>query len=357
MKQSVLIHFFKKPTAVSGNAMPTARVSTENVSIQSRPSTIRKATDSADSLGEYEQPKKLRAFQPGWLGDFGWLRLDKVNGLMYCIACREFEHLVPTGLRTLIDGDDKYRRWTLVTHGRSKNHSKCMDAYKAKEEPRESPLAILQRKMSAKQREQYSILFNTAYQVAMRNWSFRDFEAACRLQLKNGLLVGDNYMNTHGCRDFIDSIAHIQRLETIKGLTQCRFFSLRADGSTDRSIAEQEAVYVRYVVNGEPVNKFIGLEEVEQSTSDRTLAAIDNSLATYAGVSMDMQKEKLVNINLDGAPVNMGVHNGVGVLQQRRIGNWVTVTHCVNHNLELAILDLRKDEPYLASFETTLKVI
>ena len=110
MKQSVLIHFFKKPTAVSGNAMPTACVSTENVSIQSRPSTIRKATDSTDSLGEYEQPKKLRAFQPGWLGDFGWLRLDKVNGLMYCIACREFEHLVPTGLRTLIDGDDKYRR-------------------------------------------------------------------------------------------------------------------------------------------------------------------------------------------------------------------------------------------------------
>ena len=143
----------------------------------------------------------------------------------------------------------------------------------------------------------------------------------------------------------------------MKGLTQCRFFSLRADGSTDRSIAEQEAVYVRYVVNGEPVNKFIGLEEVEQSTSDRTLAAIDNSLATYAGVSMDMQKEKLVNINLDGAPVNMGVHNGVGVLQQRMIGDWVTVTHCVNHNLELAILDLRKDEPYLVLFGTTLKVI
>ena len=83
MKQSVLSHFFKQSTAVSGNAMPTAHVSTENVSIQSRPSTIRKATDSADSLGEYEQPKKARAFQPGWLGDFGWLRLDKVNGLMY----------------------------------------------------------------------------------------------------------------------------------------------------------------------------------------------------------------------------------------------------------------------------------
>ena len=67
MKQSVLSNFFKQPTAVSSNAMPTVHVSTENVSIQSRPSTIRKATGSADSLGEYEQPKRLHAFQPGWL--------------------------------------------------------------------------------------------------------------------------------------------------------------------------------------------------------------------------------------------------------------------------------------------------
>ena len=68
MKQSVLSKSFKQPTAVSGNAMTTTHVSTENVSIQARPSAKRKATDSADSLGEYEQPKRLREFQPSWLG-------------------------------------------------------------------------------------------------------------------------------------------------------------------------------------------------------------------------------------------------------------------------------------------------
>ena len=135
MKQSVLSKFFKQPTAVSGNAGPTSHVSTEDVSIQPRPSAKRKASGPADSLGEYEQPKKLRPFQPGWLGDFGWLRYDKVNGVMYCLACREFAHLIPTGYRTLIDGDDKFRRWTLVTHSGTNNHSKCMDAYKAKVAP------------------------------------------------------------------------------------------------------------------------------------------------------------------------------------------------------------------------------
>ena len=72
---------------------------------------------------------------------------------------------------------------------------------------------------------------------------------------------------------------------------------------------------------------------------------------------MYTQKQKLVNINLDGAAVNMGIYKGVGVLQQRRCGAQVTVTHCIYHNLELALLDLRKEEPYLDMFEKILKVV
>ena len=68
------------------------------------------------------------------------------------------------------------------------------------------------------------------------------------------------------------------------------------------------------------------------------------------------QKDKLVNMNLDGAAVNMGVYNGVSTRQQMRCGTQVTVTHCVNHNLELCLLDLRKEEPYLDTFEKTLEV-
>ena len=61
-------------------------------------------------------------------------------------------------------------------------------------------------------------------------------------------------------------------------------------------------------------------------------------------------------MNLDGAAVNMGIYNGVSTLQQHRCGDQVTVTHCINHNLELALMDLRKNKPYLDIFEKTLKV-
>ena len=39
------------------------------------------------------------------------------------------------------------------------------------------------------------------------------------------------------------------------------------------------------------------------------------------------------------------------------IGAHLTVTHCINHGLELAILDLCKDDPYLKEIDSTLKVI
>ena len=110
-------------------------------------------------------------------------------------------------------------------------------------------------------------------------------------------------------------------------------------------------------MNGVPVNKFVGLEEVEHSTADGVLGAIDSCLKKRVGVLMGTQMEKLVNINLDGAAVNMGVYNGVGAIQRARCGGQVTVTHCINHNLELALMDLRKDEPYLDIFEKTLKVL
>ena len=106
-----------------------------------------------------------------------------------------------------------------------------------------------------------------------------------------------------------------------------------------------------------PVNKFVGLEEVEHSTAEGVLGAIDSCLKKRVGVLIETQKEKLVNMNLDGAAVNMGVHNGVGPIQRARCGGQVMVTHCINHNLELALMDLRKDEPYLDVFEKTLKVL
>ena len=120
-----------------------------------------------------------------------------------------------------------------------------MDAYNAKRVPQETPMAKLRRKLTSQQQDKLVHLFNTAHSVAMHNWSLKDFKPLCELQVKNGVLMGDNYLNHVGATNFIDSIAEVQRQDTMRSLAQSRFFSIRADGSTDRSIIEQEAVYVR----------------------------------------------------------------------------------------------------------------
>ena len=95
------------------------------------------------------------------------------------------------------------------------------------------------------------------------------------------------YQNTHGAKTFVQSIAHVQRQETVNGINSCRFFSVLADGSTDRSVAEQKCVYVRYVVKGVPVSKFVGLEELENANADGVLTAINNALGKCTGVDLD----------------------------------------------------------------------
>ena len=47
---------------------------------------------------------------------------------------------------------------------------------------------------------------------------------------------------------------------------------------------------------------------MEDATANGVLSAIDNVLQTRAGVSVEVQRKKMVNHNLDCAAVNMGVY-------------------------------------------------
>ena len=161
----------------------------------------------------------------------------------------------------------------------------------------------------------------------------------------------------HRAKMFLKYIAEVQRDATRQLIQQCRFFSVMADGSTDRSIAEQESIYIRLVIEGEPINLFVGLQELASGDSSGVLLAVDTALQNKAGISLDMQRNMMVNVNLDGASVNMGVYNGLAACLQDRNGPHVTCTNCINHRLELTILEVRKDEPYVNTFETVVKSI
>ena len=277
---------------------------------------------------------------------------------MWCGVCYENRHLIQNEDMRMVDGTNNFRKHVVDRHGIRQSHGKIMSLKAVQERPDETPLSRLQKKLDSKNQERFRVLFNSAHCTAKQDWSLNSFTSLIELQGKNGLHVGENYWsNIHGPKMFINSIAEVQRMETRRTLQECRFFSVMADGSTDRSIAEQEAVYIRCVVDGTPVNKFVGLQELEVADAAGVLTAVDQVLENHAGISVDTQRHKMVNVNLDGASVNMGIYNGVAAQLQRRNSHHVAVTHCINHGLELAILDIRKEEPYITEFESSLKVL
>ena len=135
-----------------------------------------------------------------------------------------------------------------------------------------------------------------------------------------------------------------------------RFGSMSSDTSDDNSHASQESIFFRVVVNGSPKNIFIALEDLDFQDAHNLWEQIKQRLSA-AGLTVEVLKKKLVAVCFDGASVNMGVLNGMQALVKRDIGEWVLVVHCVNHNFELALLDMKKEDTYLQEFEEIIKTL
>ena len=68
---------------------------------------------------------------------------------------------------------------------------------------------------------------------------------------------------------------------------------------------------------------------------------------------IDQYLRRLISVCCDGASINMGKHNGVAT-QLKRLRPWLLVIHCINHRLELAIMDGFKTD---AAFSEVNKIL
>lgn len=155
----------------------------------------------------------------------------------------------------------------------------------------------------------------------------------------------------------MESIAAVEKKRCQKEIENARFLCVLSDGSTDKSITEQEAVYVRFTgSNGRPSTHFADLVAVTSADAAGVTAAIQKGLQTV-NVDETVLKKKLACCNFDGASVMMGKKSGVAKRLQDIAQRPVCIIHCVAHNLELAVLDAIKQTPYLVTFEETVKSI
>ena len=252
-KQPSVLSFFKKGSVSSaevssslGRVAPTLSVAS---SCKKRPADEDAVAYSKQQRLDYELNKRERLYKKSWEKDNPWLAYDEKKDIMWCTVCYEFRHLVleinPNENMSMVDGCNQFRKPVVDRHGSRKSHVICISRKAAKVNPADTPLAKIQRQLNAKDQERFRVLFNSAHCTAKQDWSINSFKSLIELQAKNGLYVGENYWtNHHGPKMFLQHIAIVQRMATKQVLKECRFFSVMADGSTDRSIAEQVIVYI-----------------------------------------------------------------------------------------------------------------
>lgn len=120
------------------------------------------------------------------------------------------------------------------------------------------------RNMNSQIQEKLTKLFNSAYFISKENLAFAKFPELCKLQMKNGLDLGETYLNDHRCKEFIQSISTVMKNDLHNQITsrQPFFFSCRSDQAVDFGVIEKEIVFIRTLENGLAVNKYAMIQQV-----------------------------------------------------------------------------------------------
>lgn len=77
------------------------------------------------------------------------------------------------------------------------------------------------------------MLFNTAFYVASEGLAFKKFPGLLDLQEKNGLDIGARYRTEKKCKEFVSTIASVERERISDEVHNAQFICVLADGSTD----------------------------------------------------------------------------------------------------------------------------
>ena len=128
-------------------------------------------------------------------------------------------------------------------------------------------------------------------------------------------------------------------------------FALMVDESKDIRKVEQLSIVVRYYLNGAIYERFLGFHAAENLDAKSLFTYIK---AVLAKCNIDIHK--CVAQTYDGASVMSGHCNGVQALLQSEVPQ-ATYIHCLNHKLNLVIVDVCKGIKSAAHFFDLLQML
>ena len=134
--------------------------------------------------------------------------------------------------------------------------------------PTDSAIFRSLQKMNDKDRETVTKLHDIAFYVALHNLPFTQFEQLINLEKLHNVPFSGAYENETACRNFIlDTSDYLFEENMKKKLELVNFISILCDGSTDKSITEQEAIFVVFL---DPVTNFPSLKFFEVAAPEKS---------------------------------------------------------------------------------------
>ncbi|XP_053922880.1 PR domain-containing protein 11 isoform X4 [Cuculus canorus] len=308
-------------------------VSNEMIAATDEPSKMSSATG-----------RRIRRFKQEWLKKFWFLRYSPTLNEMWCHVCRQYT-VQSSRTSAFIIGSKQFKIHTIKLHSQSNLHKKCLQLYKLRMHPEKTEEMC----------RNMTLLFNTAYHLALEGRPYYDFRPLAELLRKCELKVVDQYMNEGDCQILIHHIARALREDLVERIRQSPFLSIILDGQSDDLLADTVAVYVQYTSSdGPPATEFLSLQELGFSTTDSYLQALDRA---FSSLGIRLQDEKpTIGLGVDGANITASLRANL-FMTIRKTLPWLLCLPFMVHRPHLEILDAisGKELPCLEELENNLK--
>ncbi|XP_062431851.1 PR domain-containing protein 11 isoform X2 [Rhea pennata] len=301
------------------------------------------ATDEPSKMSS-ATGRRIRRFKQEWLKKFWFLRYSPTLNEMWCHVCRQYT-VQSSRTSAFIIGSKQFKIHTIKLHSQSNLHKKCLQLYKLRMHPEKTEEMC----------RNMTLLFNTAYHLALEGRPYYDFRPLAELLRKCELKVVDQYMNEGDCQILIHHIARALREDLVERIRQSPFLSIILDGQSDDVLADTVAVYVQYTSSdGPPATEFLSLQELGFSTTDSYLQALDRA---FSSLGIRLQDEKpTIGLGVDGANVTASLRANL-FMTIRKTLPWLLCLPFMVHRPHLEILDAisGKELPCLEELENNLK--
>ncbi|XP_011518530.1 PR domain-containing protein 11 isoform X3 [Homo sapiens] len=301
------------------------------------------ATDEPSKMSS-ATGRRIRRFKQEWLKKFWFLRYSPTLNEMWCHVCRQYT-VQSSRTSAFIIGSKQFKIHTIKLHSQSNLHKKCLQLYKLRMHPEKTEEMC----------RNMTLLFNTAYHLALEGRPYLDFRPLAELLRKCELKVVDQYMNEGDCQILIHHIARALREDLVERIRQSPCLSVILDGQSDDLLADTVAVYVQYTSSdGPPATEFLSLQELGFSSTESYLQALDRA---FSALGIRLQDEKpTVGLGVDGANITASLRASM-FMTIRKTLPWLLCLPFMVHRPHLEILDAisGKELPCLEELENNLK--